>query len=272
MKPNESFLHQSAEFWAIVRYASEQLKYSKRAKRGSKVKKLRRYTLDEMAKFSVTLGIDDEIIGKAHKYMNYRAEILESTVRDQLMKRSQAARVFKELRATHNPKCYLPRNKQKGKKKHYSYFTCIVNILTEQCLGADSFVDNPGQLPIVRDPAGKLVKTLSRRIDGAFPTLDSPMALWEIKEYYGTTTFGSRVADAVYETQLDGYELREAESITGHGIYHYLLVDDRFTWWDCGRSYLCRLVDITHMGLVDEVIYGREVTDRWPEIVRSWVE
>ena len=32
------------------------------------------------------------------------------------------------------------------------------------------------------------------------------MALWEIKEYYYTTTFGSRVADGVYETLLDGLE------------------------------------------------------------------
>ena len=36
-----------------------------------------------------------------------------------------------------------------------------------------------------------------------------PLAVWEIKEYYYTTTFGSRVADGVYETLLDGMELRE---------------------------------------------------------------
>ena len=36
-------------------------------------------------------------------------------------------------------------------------------------------------------------------------------ARWEIKEYYGTTTLGSRVADGVYETMLDGLELRELQ-------------------------------------------------------------
>ena len=37
----------------------------------------------------------------------------------------------------------------------------------------------------------------------------NPIAIWEIKEYYYTTTFGSRIADGVYETPLDGMELEE---------------------------------------------------------------
>jgi hypothetical protein len=39
------------------------------------------------------------------------------------------------------------------------------------------------------------------------PGTVNPIAIWEIKEYYYTTTFGSRVADGVYETLLDGMEL-----------------------------------------------------------------
>jgi hypothetical protein len=101
--------------------------------------------------------------------------------------------------------------------------------------------------------------------------LQNPKVIWEVKEYYGTTTFGSRVADGVYETQLDGYELSEVERLVSHSIEHYLLVDDSFTWWTKGRSYLCRLIDITHEGLVTEVIFGKEVLDRWPQIVESWL-
>jgi hypothetical protein len=37
-----------------------------------------------------------------------------------------------------------------------------------------------------------------------------------------------------------------------------------------GRSYLCRLIDTIHMGLVTEVIFEKEVVKRLPEIVKSW--
>ena len=40
---------------------------------------------------------------------------------------------------------------------------------------------------------------------------------------------------------------------------------------ECGRSYLCRMIDMLHMGYVDEVLFGREVGDRLPELVAEWV-
>jgi hypothetical protein len=107
-------------------------------------------------------------------------------------------------------------------------------------------------------------------MDGAYPSIENPMAVWEVKEYYGTTTFGSRVADGVYETMLDGFELLELREHEKIAIQHYLFVDDRFTWWIKGKSYLCRIIDMLHMGLVDEVLFGKEVLQRWPEIVASW--
>jgi hypothetical protein len=118
---------------------------------------------------------------------------------------------------------------------------------------------------------GLPVRTLSRRVDGAFPDTINPIAIWEIKEYYYTTTFGSRVADGVYETLLDGLELAEAEMNLGRQVGHYLMIDDHFTWWQCGRSYLCRMCDMLHMGLVSEVLFGREVIDRLPRLVGEWV-
>ncbi|HEX9826216.1 MAG TPA: hypothetical protein VGA80_06425, partial [Flavobacteriaceae bacterium] len=87
---------------------------------------------------------------------------------------------------------------------------------------------------------------------------------------YYTTTFGSRVADGVYETQLDGWELWETKENTGIEVEHYLFVDDYYTWWVMGRSYLCRLIDSIHMGLVTEVIFGKEVITRLPQLVKSW--
>ena len=114
------------------------------------------------------------------------------------------------------------------------------------------------------------LRTLSRRVDGAFPSVTNPKAIWEIKEYYYTTTFGSRAADGVYETLLDGAELSELNSNEHKKCFHYLFVDAKYTWWDCGKSYLCRLIDMMHMGYVDEVIFGREIEVRIPEIVKDW--
>ena len=116
------------------------------------------------------------------------------------------------------------------------------------------------------------VRSLSRRVDGAFQTPVNPIAIWEIKEYYYTTTFGSRVADGVYETLLDGYELSEVRQFTKRNIRHYLMVDDYFTWWTMGKSYLCRICDMLHMGLLTEALFGKEIIDRIPLIVQDWTD
>ena len=109
-------------------------------------------------------------------------------------------------------------------------------------------------------------------MDGAFPSVVNPIAVWEIKEYYYTTTFGSRVADGVYETLLDGMEIEELATAEGIDILHYLMIDAHYTWWECGKSYLCRIVDMLHMGYVDEVLVGREIFSRLPSLVNSWSE
>ena len=42
-------------------------------------------------------------------------------------------------------------------------------------------------------------------------------------------------------------------------------------WWVKGRSYLCRIIDMLHMGYLDEALFGREVVDRLPAIAKNWV-
>jgi hypothetical protein len=51
----------------------------------------------------------------------------------------------------------------------------------------------------------------ARNMDGAIPSLESPEAIWKIKEYWGKTKGGSKMSDAVYEWALVGRELREFE-------------------------------------------------------------
>lgn len=202
-------------------------------------------------------------------YLNQRAEAIERHVKPNLMNKDLARQLFEDIKESSTPRCALPMNKQTGEKRHEAYLTCIVNMLTEREIGPDSFISDPRGLTLVYDD-GMLVRTFSRRMDGLFPNRTHPKAMWEIKEYYGTTTFGSRVADGVYETMLDGYEVRDLFDTNQIKIQHYLIVDDYFTWYDCGKSYLCRLIDILNMGLVDEILFGKEVLTRWPEIVRSW--
>lgn len=268
MKPNPSFQNQSNEFWALVKYASESLGYSSRSIKASE-NSLRRYSHSEIQALARPFTISDDI-EIVVEYLNYRAGLIEIDIRPLLMDREKAQEIFASLRNSYTPNCHLPMNKQKGEKLHYSYFTCIINMLTEQNLEGRSFNDNPKNLSLITNAENRLVKTLSRRIDGAYPGILNPIAIWEVKEYYGTKTFGSRVADGVYETLLDGYEILEAEEFSRRRVEHYLLVDDWFTWWVKGKSYLCRLIDMVHAGFVDEVIFGEEVLTRWPEIVRKW--
>lgn len=173
----------------------------------------------------------------------------------------------------------LPLNKQKGIMKQTAYFTAIINILTEltirECSGDPSskgFDDDPHGLIYIWDKNKKLIGTSSRRFDGAFPGIESPILVWEIKEYYYTSSFGSRIADGIYETQLDGFEFKDLYERTGRKVFHVLFIDAYNTWWNMGKSYLCRIIDALNFGLVDEVIVGREVFSRWPELLRSIIK
>ena len=269
MKPDETYLNRTPYFWAVIKYTSEQIGYSNRSRNG--VIQMRSYSINEVNAKLDRFDKSDQFVKEIVGYLNYRSNLIQNTICHYLMNREEAKKIFDDLYTKYSPECHLPLNKQKGKMRHHAYFTCIINILTEVNLKGRKFDDNPMNLPTIIDNNGKLVFTFSRRIDGAYPSIENPKAVWEIKEYYGTTTFGSRVADGVYETQLDGYEILEAKASGAPMIKHYLLVDDRYTWWELGRSYLCRLIDTMHRSLVDEVIFGKEVLERWPKIVKSWL-
>jgi hypothetical protein len=275
LKADPRFVRQPKEFWAHVRTISQEVGYTDRHTSAIRIP-----TLDEVLKHFQPLGLDAAHIADASSeltpfgkllfaYFNHRANILNNTVQGQLMDKSTAQTEFKLLKAKLKPKCPLPMNKQKGKKRNYAFLTGIVNMLFEANIGDAPCDYDPRSLTTMTQNAMPQ-RTLARRVDGAFPSVVNPVGIWEIKEYYYTTTFGSRVADGVYETLLDGMELEELEAETGRKVHHLLFLDDRFTWWQCGRSYLCRMIDILHMGFVDEVIFGREVLTRLPEVAREW--
>lgn len=275
MMPDTRFLKQARSFWANVRTIGQAVGYTVRGEGQIKVP-----TLEEIAAAYRALGLrDDHILDRRGApselgralldYLAFRADRLNSYVQPRFMDVKEARKLFERLRSRLRPKCPIPMNKQKGKKKRPAYLTGLVNMLIE-ANGAGLPCDyDPRQLTTITKN-GVPLRTLARRVDGAFPSAVNPIAIWEIKEYYYTTTFGSRVADGVYETLLDGMELEELREHEGIHVGHYLIIDGRYTWWECGKSYLCRIVDMLHMGYVDEVLFGREVVERLPAIVQKW--
>lgn len=275
MKADPKFAALPKPFWATVRSVSQKVGYTVRGKNQVKVP-----TISEILKSFESLGLNCDHIGNAKTptefahslvaYYEHRATILNDFVEPRLMDVKSAKAEFDTLKKTLKPSCPIPLNKQKGKKRAPAYFTGIVNMLVEAHSNGYSCNFDPRELTTVTRN-GIPLRTLARRVDGAFPSSVNPIAIWEIKEYYYTTTFGSRVADGVYETLLDGMELEELREHEKVNVLHYLMLDAHYTWWKCGKSYLCRIIDMLHMGYTDEVLFGHEVIERLPHLVKDWV-
>lgn len=276
MKANNKFIYQDLSFWADVRCISQEVGYTERQGGGIKIP-----TAYEIETVYKSKGLSSEHIsvrGDPTKYgevltdyFEYRADVLNTIVKNNLMTGDEARALFEEIKQSISPeilkKIPMPLNKQKGEKKNYAFLTCVVNMLVASSLQKyfEKCDYDPRQLTLLTKDKRPL-RTLSRRVDGAFPSSMDPMAIWEIKEYYYTTTFGSRVADGVYETLVDGSELAELLKSTQRKVLHFLIIDAYGTWWEMGRSYLCRMIDMLNMGMVDEIIFGREVVERIPQV------
>jgi hypothetical protein len=286
MRPDGRFVSLRKEFWANVRTISQAVGYVERARRlpgaTAATGPIKVPTLQAIREAYARLDLATTHLVNSRgrpttfgrlllDYFEYRADVLNRFVEPRLMAAEQARQLFDQLRKKLAPTRDVPLNKQSQEKKQPAFLTGIVNMLIEHGLEGMPCDYNPQQLTTVTKDRMPW-RTLARRIDGAFPGPVNPIAVWEVKEYYYTTTFGSRVADGVYETLLDGMELEELRS-PEHPIHirHYLMLDAHFTWWVKGRSYLCRVIDMLHMGYVDEVLFGREVETRLPELVREWV-
>lgn len=280
MKANPKFMSQPKHFWANVRTISQAVGYTER---GAGVIKIPTIS-DIKTKFS-ELGLSYAHLVNGNQltemgtilieYFKHRADSLNLGVKINLMNKDSAEQLFNEvfdsIPEDQQATLVLPMNKQKGDKKKPAFLTGLVNMLIHMNKPVNLTCDyDPRSLTTVTFNELPL-RTLSRRVDGAFPSTINPVAIWEIKEYYYTTTFGSRVADGVYETLLDGMELEELREHEGIKVHHVLVLDDYFTWWECGRSYLCRIIDMLHMGYVDEVIFGKEVIERIPALTKEWV-
>lgn len=278
MRGFDEFSCMDASFWAFIRFISEMLGYTKR---GEGIVKA--YTSKMIHSLCKKEGVtaSENVIYLASQYSLARADILNNYVEKMLMDAETAAEEYRKWERIYRDEgflCKLPYNKQKGEMKKIAFFTAMINIIAEKKIrkltGRDhvlGFDDDPHGLAYVWDEEGKIIGASSRRFDGAYPSIKNPKLVWEIKEHYYTTTFGSRVADGVYETQLDGFEFKELYDRAGRKVYHVLFIDAYRTWWIQGKPYLCRLIDAMNSGVVDEVIFGREVFTRWPDLLEELI-
>ncbi|MCC7085619.1 MAG: hypothetical protein IT427_11515 [Pirellulales bacterium] len=298
MKPDPRFLKQPSNFWAHVRSISQAVGYTtegtgyipvpkglpipKNFKKHGGPRKSTVKIIDLPLIRNALRGLD---LSDAHvadslnvatpfgqllcEYFEYRAKVLNNEVRRNLMDADESAALFKKCKAKYKASGPFVKNKQTGKKKAEAFLTCMVRMIIEDGLGGSKCNFDPLKLTTITRN-GEPFRTLARRVDGAYPSPVNPIAIWEIKEYYYTTTFGSRIADGVYETLLDGMEIEEFRADLDDDIKHYLFTDSHFTWWGCGKSYLCRIVDMLHMGFVDEVLFGKEIITELPRIVNEW--
>ncbi len=258
MKADLRFLKQSKEFWANVRIISQEVGYTVRGAGTILVP-----TLAQIRRAFGKLSLSTDHIADEHDnlmpfgvtllaYFAYRSDVLYTTVQANLMNKEQARELFTKTKERVKPTRAIPMNKQTGEKQNEVFLTGIVNMIIEEHIGEIPCNYNPQSLTTMTHD-GKPLRTLSRRVDGTFPSVVNPIAIWEIKEYYNTKTFGSRVADGVYETLLDGFELEELEAAAQQKVHHMLVVDDHFTWWVKGRSYLCRIIDMLHRAVCEKV-------------------
>ncbi len=230
MKAESKFLKQPLEFWANVKLISQKIGYTERGTSQVKVPTFeviqsvyKSLNLDS-SKIIDSKGIPTTFGSLLIEYFQHRATFLNYGVEPNLMNTAEAKALFTKLKKELKPKCPIPMNKQSGKKKAPAYFTGIINMLIEaNSKGYDCNYDPMELTAFTKNNFP--VRSLSRRVDGCFPEVINPVAIWEIKEYYYTTTFGSRIADGVYESLLDGYELAEARSSLDRSIHHYLMVD-----------------------------------------------
>lgn len=294
MKSTARWKHMPPEFWHYVRVLSEHLGYSRQ-------KVVLRHTKSEIRQGLRNLGLSSiplespqgthVSINDLAEYFSFRADLIENEIAKNLQSAAEAKKLFERIAmrytcgyhsqckdGSENARIYTvidgvpavaPYNKQKGNKRDIDFLTATSNILISHCLRGLSFDPDPRKVPAFTED-GLVVGSMSRRMDGAFPDCINPVALWEFKCYYYTTTFGSKISDAVYITDLDGRERSDAEKQTGMRIQLTLFIDAYSTWMEQGKSYLCRIVDLLQRGAIDNLVVGAEVETAIPEIVKEW--
>lgn len=273
MLPETEFQTKGREFWSYVRLVSEQAGYqptgdgvAKEYDTGDLQDTVAEAEINPDPLLSGLSGTATALGEDVLRYLNYRSGQVETAL-GRIRTKQEATSQFEEYRGDFEMDTEQL-NKQGGDEP--LVFANSVNLVLERETGID-FDPNPRTLPTVLDSERQLQATLPKWPDGAFPTARNPRAIWEVKEFYSSTTFGSRIADAIYEVMLFGEELDTLHTETDSDVQLYLMTDG-YEAWQSGISYICRIIDILNMGYIDAAVFGEEVFTQWPDIVADWEE
>lgn len=248
--------------WELVRYY---LSITTNEERQSFVKALKAESTAKVGKVKLQLG--GEVASELVEYLDFRRTLWD--LGDKLLRTEDEAKAY--CRKKFNE---LPKTTQTKNQEHHQSSKAMVLTTTRL---AEAACREFG-MPIEPNPqrrcvwvADQQLHVTARSLDGAIPGLVDPFLVWEIKEYWGTTSGGSKMSDAVYECALVGRELRDFEKRTNLHVEHAVLVDGK-AQWTSRESDLLRFYDLYHQGLIDILIVGREVETAWQPFVKSVIE
>lgn len=206
-----------------------------------------------------TFAIPKECVHLLSEYLCARKHMWEAASR--LLRDEDEALKFCEKKAIE-----VSKNRTQNQTHHQSskaMIATVTHIAETVCKKLNITIkSNPQRRCVWCNDRGLHVS--ARNLDGAIPSLGNPEIIWEIKEYWGKTSGGSKMSDAVYECHLVGRELREFERQSGERITHIVFLDGK-TQWSCRRTDLLRFIDLLNQGLIDFLFIGREVESSWQQ-------
>ena len=94
MRAFNEFKNAPADFWAFIKFISEQLGYSKR--RSGVVSKYTRNEIENLCRETGTF-VDNNLVNAALAYTNMRADLLNDTVEHNLMNGETAKHYFENI-------------------------------------------------------------------------------------------------------------------------------------------------------------------------------
>lgn len=215
---------------------------------------------------NVKLKLEGDVAGVLLDYLEYRSTLWDAG--DQLLRTEEEATAYCKKAFNETPKTTQTRNvdhHQSSKAMVLAATRLAEAVCTE--LGV-SIEPNPQRRCVW--VAKQELHVTARNLDGAIPGLVDPFLVWEIKEYWGTTSGGSKMSDAVYECALVGRELRDFEKRTKVHVAHAVLLDGK-AQWTTRKSDLLRFYDLQHQGLIDFLVVGRQIETEWKPFVRAAV-
>jgi len=248
--------------WELVRYF---LSIGTKGERESFVEALGVESAAKIGEAKLKLG--PEISKLLIAYLEFRTTLWDA--RGKMLRTEAEANAFCVKAFKESPKTTQTKNQDHHQSSKAMVLT-TTRMAEAVCQEYGIAIDPNPQTRCVWLVAQKLHVT-ARNLDGAVPGLLNPILIWEIKEYWGTTSGGSKMSDAVYECALVGRELRDFERRTGHHVDHVVLLDGK-DQWTSRKSDLLRFCDLYYQGIVDELIIGREIETHWRPYLKSVIE